>query len=156
VRVPCSFDALLGYDLPAVIEISRDGSGARYIALFAIKGDTATVYIKNKQVVIPLETVRELYAGTAAFFTSDTFVNRATLNGEAGLSLEVRKLQDYLRGLSYFGGSPTGWYTPETQAAVLRFQTDYAIQPTGLADGQTKLRLYALAPPDGIPRLKRQ
>jgi putative secretion ATPase (PEP-CTERM system associated) len=155
VRVACSFDALLAYDLPAVIEVRDDGSDTRYIVLFSIKNDTATIYIKRKQVVIPLETVRELYAGAATFVTSDTFVNRAPLNGEGGLSLDVRKLQDYLRGLKYLGESPTGWYTADTRAAVLHFQTDHAIKPTGIADGQTKLLLYALAPPDGIPRLRR-
>ena len=156
VRVACSFDALLDYNLPAVIELDHDGSGTRYMALFSVKNDTATVYIKRKRIIIPLETARELYAGTATFVTSDTFVNRAALNGNAGLSLEVRKLQDYLRTLKYFAGSPSGWYTAETQAAVVRFQSDNAIEPTGIADGQTKLRLYTLAPPDGTPRLKRE
>jgi len=65
----------------------------------------------------------------------------------------VRKLQDYLRKINYFAGSPTGWYTPDTHAAVLQFQSDYAIRPTGVADALTKLRLYTLAPPEGGPHL---
>ena len=77
------------------------------------------------------------------------------LDEDVGLSLDVRKLQDYLRTLGYFAGSPTGWYTPDTQSAVLQFQSEHGIAATGVADAKTKLRLYALAPPEGIPRLKK-
>ncbi len=153
-RLPCSFDELLAYNLPAVIMIKHDDSKPRYITLLAIKGDTAMVFIKSKRVVIHLPTVRELYDGTATLFTSDTFVNKVKLDENIGLSLDVRKLQDYLKELNYFTGNPTGWYTPDTQSAVLEFQSDYAIRPTGVADAQTKLRLYTLVPPEGIPQLK--
>ncbi len=155
VRVPCSFDDLLAYNLPAVIEIADDEAGARYITLLAVRGDTATVHLKGKRVVIPLDAAREVYAGTATFFTSDAFVNKVRLDDTIGLSLDVRKLQDYLGRLNYFVGSPTGWYTPDTQAAVLQFQSDYTIRPTGAADALTKLRLYTLAPPEGIPHLSK-
>ncbi len=154
-RVPCSFDDVLAYDLPAVIEINHDGAGARYIALLAVRGDTATVQLKGKRVIIPLDVTRELYAGAATFFASDTFVNNVKLDDSIGLSLDVRKLQDYLGRLNYFAGNPTGWYTPDTQAAVLQFQSEHAIRPTGAADALTKLRLYTLAPPEGIPHLNK-
>lgn len=156
LQATCTFDELLEYNLPAVIAIAHDGSGTRYLAILSVKNDTATLYIKRKQAVVPLEAVREVYAGAATFVTSDAFVSRPPLKGEGGLSLDVRKLQDYLRSAKYFGSSPSGWYTAETQEAVLRFQTDHGITPTGIADGPTKLRLYALAPPDDAPRLKRE
>jgi len=38
---------------------------------------------------------------------------------------------------------------------VLQFQSDYTIRPTGAADALTKLRLYTLAPPEGIPHLSK-
>jgi putative secretion ATPase (PEP-CTERM system associated) len=164
-RLPCSFDEMLAYDLPAVITVKAartpvtrtPSAGAEskphYIVLLAIKGDTATVYVRGKQVIIPLATVRECYDGMAVFFTSDAFVNKVKLDEDAGLSLEVRKLQDYLKTLGYFAGSPTGWYTPDTKSAVQRFQAEHGIGPTGVADAQTKLRLYTLVPPEAIPRL---
>jgi general secretion pathway protein A len=150
----CSFDELLEWDLPAVIAIKHEDGTPHYITLLSVKDDTATVYIKSKRVVVFLSAVRELYDGTAIFFASDTFVNSVRLDDKIGLSLDVRKLQDYLKALKYFGGSPSGWYAPDTQAAVLQFQSDYAIKPTGVADAATKLRLYTLAPPEGIPHLK--
>ena len=154
-RQTCSFDELVGYNLPAVIAIKHDGSRPHYITLLSIKGDVATVCIRSKQVVVELSTVRELYDGEAILFASDTFVSAKQLNEKTGLDLDVRKLQDYLRTLGYFPGSPTGWFTAETKTAVLGFQSDHSIAPTGVADNATKFRLYALVPPEGIPQLIR-
>ncbi len=153
-QVPCSFEELLAYDLPAVIAVKHGESQPRYITLFSIKKETATVFIKSKRVVVNLSSVRELYAGTAIFFTSDTFVSATRLNADSGLSLDVRKLQDYLKALHYFTGNATGWYTPDTESAVLKFQSENGLRPTGEADLATKLRLYTLGPPEGIPHLK--
>jgi hypothetical protein len=150
----CSFDELLEWDLPAVMAIKHEDGTPHYITLLSVKWETATVFVKSKRVVVLLSAVRELYDGTAIFFTSDTFVNSVRLDDKIGLSLDVRKLQDYLRAIKYFDGNPTGWYTPDTQSAVLQFQSDYAIRPTGVADVATKLRLYTLVPPEGIPHLK--
>lgn len=152
-QLPCSFEELLAYDLPAVIAIKHGESQRRYITLFSIKKETATVYIKSKRVVVTLSAVRELYAGRAIFFTSDPFVSAVRLNADSGLSLDVRKLQDYLKALHYFTGNATGWYTPDTQSAVVRFQSDHGLTPTREADLATKLRLYTLGPPEGIPHL---
>ncbi|MBN1916327.1 MAG: AAA family ATPase [Verrucomicrobia bacterium] len=154
-RVGCSFDELIALNLPAVLEIQHGGSGPHYISLFSTAGDTATIYVRSKQAIVPLDSVRELYAGTAVFVTADRFVNKTRLTGETGLSLDVRKLQDYLKELKYFDGNPTGWYTDDTLAAVRGFQVDSKLTPTGEADAATKLRLYALAKVGDIPRLKR-
>ena len=154
-RITCSFDELLALNLPAVLEIKQSGSEPGYVTLFLTAADTATIYMKTKRAVVPLESLRELYAGAAVFVTSDDFVNKTRLSSESGLSLDVRKLQDYLKTLKYFDGNSTGWYTDDTRAAVRGFQVDSKLTPTGEADAETKLRLYALAPSDGIPRLRR-
>jgi len=153
-RAAMDFDTLLACNLPAVIAIKHDSAALGYITLLAIKGETATVFIKSRRTIVNLDVVRELYDGSAIFLTSDRFVNSAVLDEDSGLSINVRKLQDYLKELDYFTGNPTGWYTPDTQAAVLQFQSDHAIKPTGTANTGTKLRLYCMAAPDGTPHLK--
>ncbi|KAB8317437.1 peptidoglycan-binding protein [Tolypothrix campylonemoides VB511288] len=55
--------------------------------------------------------------------------------GDSGA--EVRELQQDLQRLGYFRVNPTGYFGPTTQEAVARFQQDYRIRPSGVADSQT-------------------
>ncbi|BAY45199.1 peptidoglycan-binding domain 1 [Scytonema sp. HK-05] len=55
--------------------------------------------------------------------------------GDSGA--EVRELQQDLQQLGYFRVNPTGYFGPTTQEAVARFQQDYRIVPSGVADSQT-------------------
>ncbi|MBW4632645.1 MAG: peptidoglycan-binding protein [Iphinoe sp. HA4291-MV1] len=50
---------------------------------------------------------------------------------------QVRELQQDLQQLGYFRVNPTGYFGPTTQEAVARFQQDYRIVPSGVADSQT-------------------
>jgi peptidoglycan hydrolase-like protein with peptidoglycan-binding domain len=52
-------------------------------------------------------------------------------------SAQVRELQQDLQQLGYFRVNPTGYFGPTTQEAVARFQQDYRIVPSGVADSQT-------------------
>ncbi|BAZ25349.1 peptidoglycan-binding domain 1 [Kalymmatonema gypsitolerans NIES-4073] len=55
--------------------------------------------------------------------------------GDSGA--QVRELQQDLQQLGYFRVNPTGYFGPTTQEAVARFQQDYRIRPSGVADSQT-------------------
>ncbi|KYC36056.1 hypothetical protein WA1_40670 [Scytonema hofmannii PCC 7110] len=54
---------------------------------------------------------------------------------------EVRKLQEDLQQLGYFRPNPTGNYGPATQEAVERFQQNYGLTRSGVADSQTLARI---------------
>ncbi|MEA5592976.1 peptidoglycan-binding domain-containing protein [Rivularia sp. UHCC 0363] len=49
----------------------------------------------------------------------------------------VRQLQQTLKGLSYFGGNPTGYFGSETRDAVIRFQQTNRLPVTGTVDDKT-------------------
>jgi peptidoglycan hydrolase-like protein with peptidoglycan-binding domain len=55
--------------------------------------------------------------------------------GDSGA--QVRELQQDLQRLGYFRVNPTGYFGPTTQEAVARFQQDYRIRSSGVADSQT-------------------
>ncbi|MEB3180592.1 MAG: peptidoglycan-binding protein [Nostocaceae cyanobacterium] len=50
---------------------------------------------------------------------------------------EVRLLQANLQRLGYFKGRPTGYFGPVTKEAVSRFQRDFGLNVTGVADART-------------------
>ncbi len=54
---------------------------------------------------------------------------------------EVRKLQEDLQQLGYFRPNPTGNYGSTTQEAVERFQQNYGLTRSGVADSQTLARI---------------
>lgn len=49
----------------------------------------------------------------------------------------VTELQENLRQLGYFNANPTGNFGPTTRDAVARFQQNYGLTPSGVADSQT-------------------
>jgi peptidoglycan hydrolase-like protein with peptidoglycan-binding domain len=49
----------------------------------------------------------------------------------------VRTLQANLRRLGYFSGRPTGYFGPVTKDAVARFQRNFGLNATGVADSRT-------------------
>jgi len=54
---------------------------------------------------------------------------------------EVVALQQKLRQLGYYMGKIDGIFGPLTESAVLRFQRDHGIHPTGVVDLQTRSAL---------------
>ncbi|MUG97809.1 peptidoglycan-binding protein [Scytonema sp. UIC 10036] len=54
---------------------------------------------------------------------------------------EVRRLQEDLQQLGYFRANPTGYYGSTTQEAVERFQQNYGLTRSGVADSQTLARI---------------
>ena len=71
------------------------------------------------------------------------------------MSIGIRKLQDYLKKLGYFDGNCSGWFTNDTQNAVLKFQVDNDLKYTGQVTGYMKLLIYAGSPheKDEVPWL---
>ena len=61
--------------------------------------------------------------------------------GDIGLNVYV--LQKRLRQMGYFEGECTGSFGDLTQQAVMRFQTENQLEPTGVADGATWAAIYS-------------
>ncbi|MBW4505739.1 MAG: peptidoglycan-binding protein [Scytonematopsis contorta HA4267-MV1] len=53
----------------------------------------------------------------------------------------VRELQTALQRLNYFQSNPTGYFGDATRNAVARFQRDYGLRVSGIADDQTLVEI---------------
>ena len=60
---------------------------------------------------------------------------------------EVTRLQQALHDKGYLTVTPTGYFGPLTQDAVIRFQRDNGLIVDGLAGNQTQTALYAVSSP---------
>jgi peptidoglycan hydrolase-like protein with peptidoglycan-binding domain len=56
---------------------------------------------------------------------------------------EVVLIQEQLNMLGYYTGKINGYYLDGTRQAVLRFQTDYGLEATGMVDGETEATLFS-------------
>ena len=65
---------------------------------------------------------------------------------EGNIGEEVSVLQQALRDLGYFSQECDGVFGDATRAAVERFQQANGLNPTGICDGSTQLRLF-----EGVP-----
>ena len=56
----------------------------------------------------------------------------------------VKDLQKRLSETGYYNGTISGRFREGTRAAIKKFQTDYGMTPTGVADEETQAKLYAV------------
>lgn len=73
--------------------------------------------------------------GTGATWATSTPVSYGSVGGE------VRAVQLQLRNLGFYQGPITGYFGPETQAAVYRYQQSRNIEPTGVIGPTTLSQL---------------
>jgi len=57
---------------------------------------------------------------------------------------EVMLIQEQLNVLGYYEGRISGNYLDGTVAAVKQFQKDYALEETGMVDGETEAKLFSI------------
>ena len=65
----------------------------------------------------------------------------------------VRQLQQRLKALNYFNGNPTGYFGQITRNAVIRFQQDNRLPPTGSVGRRTWAAMNQITPPPMIQPL---
>ncbi len=73
--------------------------------------------------------------------TAETAGYRPLQYGDSGD--EVVLIQEQLNMLGYYAGKINGYFLDGTRQAVLRFQADYAIDATGMVDGETEAKLFS-------------
>lgn len=85
--------------------------------------------------VQPLPGPAIVPTGTGATWATTTPVSYGSVGGE------VRAVQLQLRNLGFYQGPITGYFGPETQAAVYRYQQSRNIEPTGVIGPTTLSQL---------------
>ncbi len=141
-------------DLPVVVEIIGQSDEQRgFVALVGMSETWVDLGTAEGTKRVDMQVFSKLYGGNAIAFSGDAFVSPDPLRQGQSLNLSVRKLQDYMRRIGYYGGNASGWFTPDTTAAVMAFQRDNGLTASGEADGYTKLLLYASPGLASVPRL---
>lgn len=149
-----NLETLRMIDIPAIVEIAGESDDQKgYVTLVATGETWVEVVTAEGRKRLGAHLFSEVYAGNAIVLCDDNFVNPTLLRQGEGISLSVRKLQDYMKGAGYFRPPSSGWFTPQTTAAVMAFQRDNGLPASGEADGRTKLLLYASQGKSGVPHL---
>lgn len=78
-----------------------------------------------------------------ALSSQSPFNERVLQRGDRGA--DVTDVQQRLRELGYFQGTPTGYFGSSTQDAVTRFQINQNISVNGIVDSQTRSALFSTA-----------
>ncbi len=141
-------------DIPVIVEIIGDSEEQRgFVAVVGLGETWADIATAEGKKTVDLRVFTRIYGGNAIILCDDDTIDPSPLRQGQGLNLVVRKLQDSMKKLGYFDGSPSGWYTPATTAAVMKFQRDHGLVASGEADGYTKMMLYVSLRSPGSPRL---
>jgi len=152
---PATVEKLREIDLPVVVEVLGGADDQRGFVGVVGMGETwvelATADGTKK---VDMQLFSRLYGGNAVALCGDDFVEPSLLRQGQSLSLSVRKLQDYMKQAGYFSNNPSGWFTPETTAAVMAFQRDRGLPVSGEVDGYVKLLLYASQKLANVPHLR--
>jgi putative secretion ATPase (PEP-CTERM system associated) len=142
-------------NMPVVVEIIGDSEERRgFVTLLSLEESWAELAVADGNKRVDLQVFSRIYGGNAIIVCNDAGVDPAPYRQGQGLSLGVRRLQDALGATGYFDGTPSGWFTPPTAAAVMKFQRDHNLPASGEADGYTRLLLYAMRGQPGAPRLR--
>jgi general secretion pathway protein A len=153
LRAP--IERLREIDLPVVVEMIGDVDEQRGFVAVINMGETwVELATADGTKRVDMQLFSRLYGGNAVVLCGDDFVEPSVLRQGQSLSLSVRKLQDYMKEGGYFAGNPSGWFTPETTAAVMAFQRDHRLPVSGEADGYTRLFLYASRDGTNVPHLR--
>ena len=155
VSLQADLETLRTINMPAIVGIKSETDEQKgYVALVATGETWVEVLTAEGRKRLDMRLFSEIFAGAAILLTQDTFVDPSPLRQGQGISLRVRKLQDYMRGAGYFRAPSSGWFAQETTAAVMAFQRDHGLPVSGEADGRTKLLLYASQGAPGVPHLR--
>ncbi|MDP2897910.1 MAG: AAA family ATPase [bacterium] len=141
-------------NMPVVVEIIGDSEERRGFVTLVSLGDTwADLATADGNKRVDIRVFSKIYGGNAIVVCNDEGVDPAPYRQGQGLSLGVRRLQDALGKIGYFDSTPSGWFTPATAAAVMKFQRDHNLPASGEADGYTRLLVYAMREKQFAPRL---
>ncbi len=141
-------------NMPVVVEIIGDSEERRgFVTLVSLADSWADLATAEGNKRVDLRVFSKIYGGNAIIVCEDEGVDPAPYRQGQGLSLGVRQLQDALGKAGYLDSNPSGWFTPATAAAVMKFQRDHNLPASGEADGYTRLLVYAMREKQFAPRL---
>jgi general secretion pathway protein A len=138
---------------PAILEITLpDFKGSRYVALTAIKGNTAILGSMDR-VEMPLSALEKLWSRKAIILWKN-FEKLPEKFQKGFRGKEVMWLQNNLRSIGFFQGKQARAYGPKTEKAVKSFQRKYGISASGSFTDESKIMLYSLLNNYPTPGLK--
>ncbi len=144
---------LLQLDHPAILKITLpDFQGSRYVALTAVKGNTAFIGSMDR-IEMPLSALEQLWSRKAIILWKD-FEKLPENFWKGYQGKKVMWLQNNLRLTGFFKGKTAKSYGPKTAEAVRKFQRKYGIPGNGGFSEESKAMMYSLLNNYPTPKLK--
>src|SRR5581483_1326165 len=140
-------------DLPAILELAPDdGSASRFVAVSHLADDTTRVAIGRSSVDVSPAVLAAAWFGKAHLFWRD-LDRLGGLLAVGSVNPKVKRLHELLRGVGVYSGPDSTVFSPDTEAAVLRFQRAKRLFADGKAGPLTMITLYQSVAADRVPRL---
>lgn len=147
-----AIDQLLALDLPAIVQLQRDGT-ARAATVTAVDADTLTVESAGDTWNMTRDAFREHYTGEAVILWEDPTPGAPALM-PGSRNTRVRDLRDALARLGRIpatGNQDT--YDGAVSKAVARLQAETSLDVDGIAGKQVRMVLQSWKKPAGTPGL---
>lgn len=153
-RFQGSLDSLLRMGCPAILELYINGLGRRHLVLTGRFADgivvSPTIGGRSSFSRTEIETV---WLGRAYVPWRDHLAISPASMETGSKDNSTRRLQQLLKVIGLYGGTPNGVYDRETVAAVKAFQAKNGISPDGMAGSRTLLLLYKVVGNPPVPAL---
>ncbi len=132
---------LEGLNVPAILELELAPGELRYVALTGLDGDSVSVVLDERPQLLPAEELELRWNGRGFLLWRNFESLPALAPGMTGSA--VRWVQVRLSELGYLReGDASAEYDALTAAAVRRFQSAHALEPTGEIGPETIIALY--------------
>ncbi len=152
-RFTGNMGALLRMDYPAILEMTIQGGGRRYVALLGVEGRRLILSppFSGGPPVSAVE-VEGIWSGRG-YLPWKNSLNISTVNKVGTRGESVRTLKKLLRGAGAYRGPLDDVFDEASMEAVRRFQVANGLEPDGKVGSQTLLLLYRAGGISAAPRL---
>ena len=134
-------EQLEGLNVPAILELELDPGELRYLALFGLDEELASVVLDGRRHLVPARELALRWNGRGFLLWRNFESLPALAPGMTGSA--VRWLQVRLSELGYLQeGDASAEYDALTIAAVRRFQNAHALEASGELGPKTMIALY--------------
>jgi len=152
--LPAGLDDLEALNLPAFVKVSTEDDWM-WLALVAIDGHTATVSLRNGDVMeVPRDELEALRAAKEAVILWRDAEGAPEILKPGSRGDVVAELQQRLRRAGVFEEDISGVYNDATRNAVEHLQRETGLPTDGLAGRQTRMVLSSWAPQGPTPALR--
>jgi len=146
-----SLEKLIQINYPAILEVRFGKGQVGYMSI--IKRDNGRFFVDNDgKIAVSKNWIEKYWTGKTyivwrEYKTTPEFLQK----GDTGES--VVWLQEGLNRLGYLKFKPVGFFEGKTYNAVVHFQSDYQLKPSGVVDPLTRMYIYRLLNEYGTPKI---